>query len=73
MGVAYLDYGHISHTRVDAKFSWSYIDRLKLVDEVLVLELNRPDLLIKLKNDLLHECYGVLTAGHFGRTILKSM
>ena len=65
----------ISHGGTELKFYWGQFDTLKISNGVLVRELNRPDLPLKLqalvpptmRQQVLQECHSVLTAGHLGR------
>jgi transposase InsO family protein/predicted aspartyl protease len=68
-------HGEISHGGTELKFCWGQFDTLKIVNGVLVRELARQDLPLKLqalvppsmREQVLKECHGVLTAGHLGR------
>ena len=58
------------------KFFYEHFASLKIVEGILVRELDPPDMTIKrqiclppsLQNDALEECHSTLTSGHFGRT-----
>ena len=68
-------HGEISHGGTELKFYWGQFETLKIVNGVLVRELNRQDLPLKLqalvppsmREQVLQECHSVLTAGHLGR------
>ena len=69
------NFGDISHEGTELKFYWGQFRSLKVIDGLLIRELDRPNLPMKrqilmppdLRSEALNECHSVLTAGHLGQ------
>lgn len=70
------DFEKISHHGSILKFYWGQYRSLKIVEGILIRELDLPDLTIRrqflippsLTKEVLLNCHDALTAGHFGQT-----
>ena len=58
----------------EVKFFWENYDSLRIIEDILVRELDPPDMMIgrqivlpwPLRDEALKQCHSSLTAGHFG-------
>ena len=69
------NFSDISHEGKELKFYWGQFESLRLMDGLLVRELDRPNLPVKrqvllpptLREEALKLCHSALSAGHFGK------
>ena len=69
------NFGNISHEGSEIKFYWGQFRSLRIMDGMVIRQLDRPNLPVKrqilippeLRTAALDECHSVLTAGHLGQ------